>query len=192
MPQSVVTQEPNNSTSANDSIKDFGSLVNESKNAAAVLAESINQENKVFLNFCSELIKNTLQAKHAMEKLETSGSGSKKKNDASKQPAATNSSKASAKATPDLAAFPTPVTDSPGSSKMANAGDPSVGNVENGFAHSMSNMMNNAVMAQQNLFVLGQAATTQTIQAILSNDSPTNSASSSGSDSDSGSSSKGK
>lgn len=149
----------------------FAELIKDGTEAASSLAKSIEQQNQVMLTFCEKLISNTLVAMGSLSNMEVhvaKEADSKKFRDAVNE--ATNqavkkSQSAQAKAEPAG-------DDKDGSSQKVVASNPNPSanepNLEDTYQMSIGRVMENAVFAQQQLYVIAQATTTQTISTILS------------------------
>ncbi len=139
----------------------FEKTVIDATKAANALSMSIAQENNVYLSFCENLISNTLQAMSSLNKMEinTARAGIHEQLNQAKQNAEES---AEDKKQSVLEASPVHKASSEKPSHEANM------NLMGAFVESMSEMMINSVNGQQNLHVVAQAATTQTIEIILS------------------------
>lgn len=141
---------------------EFSQVVKDASAAATVVAQSIDEENKVFLSFCEGLINNTLQAMTTLSKLDVNiARAGMVKQLASAQKQSNKQADEKKQAITEAADKASP-----------NQASPSVAenheNLSMAFLDSMNTLMMNAVSGQQNLHVLALAATTQTISTILS------------------------
>lgn len=172
----MPTSKPSTSAPVNGTASDneFAQLLVDSRAAATILAETINQENQIFLSFCGDLISQTLHAVDEMSKIAV---------DSAKEGASKQVAKAQEKAAKNVAAAAktaqNAVADSgskasKGSKKSGKSDtsdlDKNTESLAEGFVSSMLISMQNSVAAQNNMFTIAQAATTQTVMAILSTD----------------------
>lgn len=145
----------------NDHPNHFEKTVTDATKAANALSQSIAQENNVYLNFCENLISNTLQAMSSLNKMEinTARVGIQEQLSQAKQNSETQ---AEEKKQSVLEAVPTHKENAAKPSHEASI------KLMDAFVQSMGEMMINSVNGQQNLHTVAEAATTQTVDIILS------------------------
>ncbi len=142
--------------------QEFAQVTADARAAAVILAESIDQENKVFLSFCESLINNTLGAMSTLNKMEINVARAgveKQLEEAQKQSAKQAEERKQAITAQSAKKESTPIKAKEESGSKS---------LEDAFVHSMSQMMMNSVAGQANLHILAEATTTQTISTILS------------------------
>ncbi|MDG1334343.1 MAG: RebB family R body protein [Crocinitomicaceae bacterium] len=162
----------NNPTREATPTNEMAQLIADSRAAAAVLSETIKQENEVFLSFCQGIISQTLNAAKELNALSVDTvkeSASEKVAEAKKKAsgAVAASSKATQKA---VAARDTKESKDHSNLVAVSGGNIGVDSLPGGFRSAMLETMHNSVHAQQQMFVIAEATTTQTIAQILSID----------------------
>ncbi|WP_420386665.1 RebB family R body protein [Roseivirga sp.] len=148
---------------------DAAAVIKEGEAACTALARSIAEQNHVLLTFCNQLIDNTLEAMAKLSSIDMNiakEGASKRFKEAVKSAAAPQIAKAKGdqQAAPDKSASPT-------QEKAKSAAGPLSSlepNISTTYQMCTGQVMENAVHAQQQLFVIAQATTTQTIENILS------------------------
>ena len=150
---------------------EFAQIVAEARAASVVLAETINQQNEVFLSACNSIIAQTLNASKSLNDMAMEMA----KDSATKKVAAAKE-KASKKVA-EAANTAQKATSQNGSDKSKTSGKNSTSvqhspepSLATGFVDAMLISMQNSVQNQQSLLIMAQAATTQTVAQILSMD----------------------
>ncbi len=140
----------------------FTQIIADEKAAATALAETLEQQNTIFLNFCNNLVGNILRSMGELNAMELAVAGNNAhqelttaKNTATEniQPATTPSPTESSNVAPKNTAIPS-----------ADSSNNAIGS----FVDAMNASMHNAVTAQQQMYIIAQASTTQAINIILS------------------------
>lgn len=152
--------------SVSENTQEFEQVIQAEKEAAAVLSHTIAEQNAVFMSFCNSLVNEALSAMGKLSAIDLSVANSSKKDiDEAKKKAAEAIEQ---KVQPQSSAK-NDVNASPNhSNNTSNGGSNSTTNPEAAFVDAMGQTMYNAVKAQNNMYMIAQATTTQLVSTIIS------------------------
>lgn len=136
----------------------FAQVVADQTAAAEVITEAIGKQNTVILGFCTSLIGQTLDAMTKLAELV------KNTNDAPSNPATTD--EIMRKVLDNIQQQPAQAPQTLETTQAGVSADSQI--TEAVFVQEMNQTIKNTITAQQQLYVLAQAATVQTISTILS------------------------
>lgn len=150
------------SNPVSENTKEFEQVISAEKEAAAVLSQTIAEQNAVFMNFCNSLVNEALSAMGELSAIDLAVAKSSKKdiNEAKKKATEAIEQKIQPQASAKNDATPTP--------NQSNDSSISRANPEAAFVEAMGQTMFNAVQAQNNMYIIAQATTTQLINTIIS------------------------
>lgn len=152
-------------TSVSENTKEFEQIISTERAAAAALSQTIAEQNAVFMGFCNSLVSEALTAMGKLSAMDLSIANSAKKDisDAKKKVADAIEQKNQPQASAKNDASASPNTSNGGVTSSTNTNNP-----EATFVDAMGQTMFNAVKAQNNMYMIAQATTTQLINTIIS------------------------
>lgn len=145
---------------------DFAQIIADEKSAAAALSETLQEQNAVFLNFCSTLTNNVLKAMGELNAMELAVAAN-----AAKQELSTAKETATQNIQPAASPTPTSAANSEAAPKSMVQPNASMGgdnDISAAFVSAIGTSMHNAVTAQQQMYILAEASTTEVISTIIS------------------------
>jgi hypothetical protein len=153
-------------SSTSENTKEFEQVISAEKEAAATLSQTITEQNAVFIGFCNAVVSEALNAMGKLSAMDLSIANSTKKDVGEVKKNATEAieqnGKLQASAKNDANATPTPTANA------TSGGSNSTANPEAAFVDAMGQTMFNAVKAQNNMYMIAQATTTQLVNTIIS------------------------